>query len=71
MDTNGFFGDTFSSGFGDFYTAKRSTKEAKLSKSPPQYNEEYLLYNPLQLPAAVLLQQRLKVFSCVLNAITY
>merc|ERR1711934_250973 len=24
MDTNGFYGDTFSSGFGDFYTAKRS-----------------------------------------------
>ena len=23
MDTNGFYGDTFSSGFGDFYTAKR------------------------------------------------
>merc|ERR1712018_820465 len=22
MDTNGFYGDTFSSGFGDFYTAK-------------------------------------------------
>merc|ERR1711997_8837 len=24
MDTNGFYGDTFSSGFGDFYTAKRN-----------------------------------------------
>ena len=24
MDTNGFYGDTFSSGFGDFYTAKRT-----------------------------------------------
>jgi len=24
MDANGFYGDTFSSGFGDFYTAKRS-----------------------------------------------
>jgi hypothetical protein len=24
MDTNGFYGDTFSSGFGDFYTAKRA-----------------------------------------------
>jgi hypothetical protein len=23
MDSNGFYGDTFSSGFGDFYTAKR------------------------------------------------
>ena len=23
MDTNGFYGDTFSSGFGDFYTAKK------------------------------------------------
>ena len=26
MDTNGFYGDTFSSGFGDFYTAKRADK---------------------------------------------
>ena len=24
MDGRGFYGDTFSSGFGDFYTAKRS-----------------------------------------------
>merc|ERR1711990_936093 len=24
MDTNGFYGDTFSSGFGDFFTAKRN-----------------------------------------------
>ena len=23
MDTNGFYGDTFSSGFGDFYTARK------------------------------------------------
>ena len=28
MDTNGFYGDTFSSGFGDFYTAKKR-EEAK------------------------------------------
>merc|ERR1711963_1245978 len=27
MDTNGFYGDTFSSGFGDFYTAKRNAAE--------------------------------------------
>ena len=24
MDTKGFYGDTFSSGFGDFFTAKRN-----------------------------------------------
>ena len=29
MDTNGFYGDTFSSGFGDFYTAKRSNVNRK------------------------------------------
>ena len=27
MDTNGFYGDTFSSGFGDFYTAKRAGQD--------------------------------------------
>lgn len=27
MDTNGFYGDTFSSGFGDFYTAKKRRPE--------------------------------------------
>ena len=28
MDTNGFYGDTFSSGFGDFYTAKKRDPSA-------------------------------------------
>ena len=32
MDTNGFYGDTFSSGFGDFYTAKRSIKNKNLTR---------------------------------------
>ena len=32
MDTNGFYGDTFSSGFGDFYTAKRSGETQKKQK---------------------------------------
>ena len=32
MDTNGFHGDTFSSGFGDFYPAKRSVLDSKLQK---------------------------------------
>ena len=36
MDTNGFYGDTFSSGFGDFYTAKkRDPSDEKL-----RYNGE-------------------------------
>lgn len=33
MDTNGFYGDTFSSGFGDFYTAKRSKSLQNTRKS--------------------------------------
>merc|ERR1712198_419218 len=32
MDTNGFYGDTFSSGFGDFYTAKRASRLPSLPR---------------------------------------
>ena len=36
MDVNGFYGDTFSSGFGDFYTAKkRVPKEIKYGQKDP------------------------------------
>ena len=46
MDTNGFYGDTFSSGFGDFYTAKRGgggagaglLEETPFSQSAKFYN---------------------------------
>ena len=31
MDGRGFYGDTFSSGFGDFYTAKRSDIPSEIS----------------------------------------
>ena len=37
MDTNGFYGDTFSSGFGDFYTAK---KRAPSEMVAGRYNGE-------------------------------
>ena len=45
MDTNGFYGDTFSSGFGDFYTAKRSLgptggKETPFSEARKFYSQE-------------------------------
>lgn len=37
MDTNGFYGDTFSSGFGDFYTArKRNPGESYKYKRRPE-----------------------------------
>ena len=48
MDTNGFYGDTFSSGFGDFYTAKRSPRleETPFSGANQFYNQapEYAFY---------------------------
>merc|ERR1719402_1258184 len=36
MDTNGFYGDTFSSGFGDFYTAKKRRPEMDKFKRRPE-----------------------------------
>jgi len=36
MDTNGFYGDTFSSGFGDFYTAKKRRLDMDKFKRRPE-----------------------------------
>eukprot|EP00096_Caligus_rogercresseyi_P010381 TRINITY_DN3764_c0_g1_i1.p1 TRINITY_DN3764_c0_g1~~TRINITY_DN3764_c0_g1_i1.p1 ORF type:complete len:153 (-),score=11.70 TRINITY_DN3764_c0_g1_i1:854-1312(-) len=36
MDTDGFYGDTFDSGFGDFYPSKR-TNPSKLTMTPGRY----------------------------------
>uniref|UniRef100_A0A0K2UV52 Uncharacterized protein n=1 Tax=Lepeophtheirus salmonis TaxID=72036 RepID=A0A0K2UV52_LEPSM len=36
MDTNGFYGDTFNSGFGDFYPSKR-VYPSKIRMSPGRY----------------------------------
>ena len=38
MDTNGFYGDTFSSGFGDFYTAKRAPWEKSVDDKSPVHD---------------------------------
>ena len=44
MDTNGFHGDTFSGGFGDFYTAKRGVDKAGLGWQPLTTNYKYYHY---------------------------
>ena len=49
MDTNGFYGDTFSSGFGDFYTAKRSKLEESLNNNPFPQAEKFYNNAPLDL----------------------
>ena len=56
MDTNGFYGDTFSSGFGDFYTAKRSNQvlegisNSVMDQSP--FSKASKFYNTLPYGAA-------------------
>ena len=56
MDTNGFYGDTFSSGFGDFYTAKRSNpgvesmSSSVMDQSP--FSKANKFYNTLPYGAA-------------------
>ena len=40
MDTNGFYGDTFSSGFGDFYTAKKRGPSEVSEVLAARYNGE-------------------------------
>jgi len=56
MDTNGFYGDTFSSGFGDFYTAKRSNpgvesiSNSVMDQSP--FSKANKFYNTLPYGAA-------------------
>ena len=56
MDTNGFYGDTFSSGFGDFYTAKRSNPGLEsisnqvMEQSP--FSKASKFYNTLPYGAA-------------------
>ena len=44
MDNRGFYGDTFSSGFGDFYTAKRANIETS-SKSHRLQQRNLLKYS--------------------------
>ena len=54
MDTNGFYGDTFSSGFGDFWTAKRSKSitAKKRDLSDERYSQTDKFYNaPADLSA--------------------
>ena len=50
MDTNGFYGDTFSSGFGDFYTAKRSKLEEGLDNNPFSQQEKFYNSAPRNVP---------------------
>ena len=38
MDQNGLYGDTFSLGFGDFYTAKRAPWEKSVDDKSPERN---------------------------------
>ena len=44
MDTNGFYGDTFSSGFGDFYTAKRTPDLVRSGVKETSFPEAENLY---------------------------
>lgn len=44
MDTNGFYGDTFSSGFGDFYTAKKRDLSDVYGRDSP-FSDPENVYN--------------------------
>ena len=60
MDTNGFYGDTFSSGFGDFYTAKRSPGMGSAGGKETPFSEAEKFFN-IQPDFAFFPHHKLKV----------
>ena len=71
MDTNGFYGDTFSSGFGDFYTAKRSLgptggKETPFSEARKFYSQEpeFAFLAPNRLKVTKFHSKKKKSWNC-------
>ena len=60
MDTNGFYGDIFSSGFGDFYTAKRTPGFVRSGVKKTSFPEEENLYS-LEPDFAFFAHHKLKV----------
>ena len=48
MDTNGFYGDTFSSGFGDFYTAKKRDLSEVYGRDSPFSDPENVHYKDVR-----------------------
>ena len=60
MDTNGFYGDTFSSGFGDFYTAKRTPVLVRSGVKETSFPEVENLYS-LEPDFAFFAHHKLKV----------